>query len=121
MNAKQIAVCAMGTAAFSAMGFAQVTPDVFLARASTLVAQQAPIAEDRSFEGVIRQIDDEKKVVRLENSEGDSVSVRFDENTEYTLDGEESTREEALETGRSATASYSEDFVASKIDVRRAE
>lgn len=57
--------------------------------------------------GVIADVDRENKTFALERSGGSKITIRVTDETSFTLDGEESTMEEALRAGHEAVVTHS--------------
>jgi hypothetical protein len=66
------------------------------------------VADDEivTVRGVISDVDFEKNRFVLEREHEEQLTIRIDENTRYTLNGEASTKEEVLKAGAEATVSH---------------
>ncbi len=120
MHVTNLAALSISLSTMTAVGHGAGTPESVLARLHELVhadRHAQVMNEEQRFEGVIRTIDEEARSVSLTNSLGEVVTVSYDDDTSFTLNGEESTREEALMIGREATVVYTDNNRASKIDV----
>jgi hypothetical protein len=125
MHVTHLAALSISLSSMTAVGHGSGSPEDLIARLRQLVHTDTPAqslrVEQERFEGVIRKIDESAKTVSLNNSRGEIVTVSYDDDTTFTLNGEESTREEALKVGRDATVVYSDSKRASKIDVTQEE
>ena len=91
---------------------------------AAMVAPQAYAAEEATeiVEGSIQRVMAESNefVLRLKEPEGQDaklLTIKVNEQTQYTLDGEESTMKEALIPGRHAVVTH-EEKTAVKVDVK---
>lgn len=124
MSFLQITACTLGIGAAAAAGGAGAgpSPDQFLGAVRAVLSEHtAPLVGSRSFEGVIRATDEEAKTVTLDNSEGETLRVSFDDETRYTLNGKASTRAEAVKVGRSAVVTYNDERLAIRFAVTQGE
>lgn len=75
-------------------------------------------SEERVESGMIANVDLEANQFTIRSEDGDDeVEVHVDDETQYTLDGVESSAEDALQEGFEATATIHND-VAARVDVQ---
>lgn len=122
MYVAHLTTLSIGLTAVTPMGPAPATPETLMARMRDMVHADSVqvMNEEARFSGVIRRIDEEGKTVTLDNADGEIVTVSYDDDTQFTLNGEASTREQALEVGRDATVVHT-DKRATRIDVTQGE
>ena len=97
-----------------------VSPDAVNAKLQTMLAPTVVMqdtADQKIVSGSIKSIADDKSTFVLTTGEDKEQTITINKKTTYTLDGEDSTMELAMKSGRTATVTHV-DAVAVKIDVR---
>lgn len=124
MNATRLFMLFASAALAASAGAAATSPAPFIPGAAGSPPCRMVVEDDedrQTFEGVIKQIDETARSIMLEDAEGRIVTVTWDDDTAFSLNGESSTRDKALEVGRSATVKYDHNHVADSVDVSQKE
>ncbi|GJM19704.1 MAG: hypothetical protein DHS20C14_19200 [Phycisphaeraceae bacterium] len=69
-----------------------------------------------SLSGIVGSVDLENNTFSLTTEDGASHAIRVNEDTAYTIDGEDSTAEEVLEVGAQVSATVDDNLVATGVD-----
>lgn len=105
-----------GIVCVSAAGSMLAMPTLTPSAAAQSEQSHVAFAQE-TVRGVIQEVDHENNWFTIKTSEDEQMRIKVSEDTDYTLNGEESSKEEALQKGAHALVRH-EDGTASRVDAR---